>query len=75
MKTQIDIYVATQVRKIRRSKRISQSLLSFGIGVSKSFVGQVESAAHPSKYNVNHLYEIARFLDCSMSDFFPDKSL
>ncbi len=71
MKTEVDIYVANQVRAIRRSKHVSQSLLSFGIGVSKGFVGQVESESQPAKYNINHLYEIALFLDCSMLEFFP----
>ncbi|MFI3281119.1 MAG: helix-turn-helix transcriptional regulator [Rikenellaceae bacterium] len=73
MKTKIDLYVADQVRRIRREKGVSQSLLSFGIGVSKGFVGQVESENSASKYNVNHLYEIARFLDCSMQEFFPER--
>ncbi len=75
MKTTIDRYVADRVRAIRLDRGVSQSLLSFGIGVSKGFVGQVESENHRSKYNINHLYEIARFLDCSMQDFFPAKSI
>ncbi|MFR9503614.1 MAG: helix-turn-helix transcriptional regulator [Rikenellaceae bacterium] len=72
MKSEIDIYIANRVRKIRREKRVSQAMLSFGIGVTKGFLGQVESPNSPSKYNINHLYEIAKFLECSMRDFFPE---
>ncbi len=71
MKSEIDQYVAEQVREMRLKKEVSQALLSFGIGVSKGFVGQVESPNNNSKYNINHLYDIAKFLDCSMHDFLP----
>ncbi len=73
MKSQIDLYVIQQVRNKRREKGVSQSLLSFGIGVSKGFVGQVESPNQNSKYNIAHLYEIAQFLNCSMREFFPEE--
>ncbi len=75
MKSEIDLYVAERVKEIRQKKKVSQSLLSFGIGVTKSFVGQVESPANNSKYNINHLYDIAKFLECSMHDFFPQSTL
>ncbi len=73
MKSEIELYVVNRVRAKRREKGVSQSLLSFGIGVSKGFVGQVESPSNPSKYNINHLYDIATFLECSMQDFFPSR--
>lgn len=50
-------------------------MLSFGIGVSRGFVGQVESPKHRAKYNLNHLNEIAKFLGCSPRDFMPEKPL
>lgn len=75
MKSEVDLYVMNRVRVKRREKRVSQALLSFGIGVTRGFVGQVESPTNASKYNVNHLYDIARFLECSMLEFFPEKYL
>ncbi len=64
-----------QVRRQRLAKGISQATLSFGIGVTRGFVGQVESENSSSKYNLNHLNDIAIFLECSMRDFFPERPL
>lgn len=75
MKTPFDIYIVDAVRKKRRAQKVSQTMLSFGIGLSRGFVGQVESPKHPAKYNLNHLNEIAKFLGCSPRDFLPEKPL
>ncbi len=75
MKREIDLYAAERVRKIRTEKGISQALLSFGIGVSKGFVGQVESAVSSSRYNLNHLNDIAKFLGCSIREFLPEEPI
>lgn len=50
-------------------------MLAYGINVSKSFIGQVESPKYDVKYNPHHLNEIARFLNCSPRDFLPEKPL
>lgn len=75
MKTAVDSYIIDAVRKERTSQKISQTMLSFGIGVSRGFVGQVESPKHRAKYNINHINEIAKFLGCSPRDFLPEKPL
>ena len=75
MKTPIELHVIERVRQIRTQQKVSQSMLGFGIGVSSGFIGQVESQKFPTKYNLNHLNEIAKFLNCSISDFFPKESL
>ena len=43
MKTPVDIYVIEAVRRERMAQRVSQAMLAFGIGVSKSFIGMAES--------------------------------
>ena len=65
MKTPVDIYVIEAVRRERMAQRVSQAMLAFGIGVSKSFIGVAESPKYEIKYNLNHINEIARFLGCS----------
>ena len=75
MKTTFDNYVVEAVRKERMAQKISQAMLSFGIGVAHSFVGQVENPNHRAKYNLNHINEIAKYLGVSPRDFLPEKPL
>ena len=75
MKTPIELYVIEKVRQARLLQKISQSMLAYGIGVTSGFIGQAESPKSPTKYNLNHLNEIAKFLNCSLWDFFPKEPL
>ena len=75
MRTAIDKYVIEAVRRERMAQNLSQAMLSFGIGVSRGFVGQVESPKFETKYNVNHINEIAKFLGCSPRKFLPEEPL
>ncbi|WP_300099027.1 helix-turn-helix transcriptional regulator [uncultured Alistipes sp.] len=60
---------------MRIAKDVTQADLAFEIGVSDGFISQVESPKSPSKYNLNHLNKIARYLNCSPRDFLPEKPL
>ena len=71
----IDQYIIDAVRKERKRQNISQALLAYGIGVSKSFIGQVESPKYNIKYNPHHINEIAKYLGCSPRDFLPENPL
>ncbi|WP_300104826.1 helix-turn-helix transcriptional regulator [uncultured Alistipes sp.] len=62
MKTSVDLYVIDAVRRERKAQKVSQAMLSYGIGVSRGFVGQVESPKFETKYNIQHINEIAKFL-------------
>ena len=75
MVSAIDKYVIEAVRRERMAQNLSQAMLSFGIGVSRGFVGQVESPKFETKYNVNHINEIAKFLGCSPRKFLPEEPL
>ena len=74
-KSAFDLYVSSAVRKERMAQRVSQAMLAYGIGVSDGFISQVESPKSPSKYNLNHINEIARYRGCSPRDFLPEKPL
>lgn len=75
MKTSIEQYVIDRVKKKRMELHISQVALADSINVSKGFIGNVEVPNNDYKYNINHLNEIAKVLNCSIKDFFPDKPL
>jgi len=74
-KSDFDLYVSAAVRQARMAQDVSQSMLAFGIGVSDSFISQVESQKSPSKYNLNHINLIAKYLGCSPRLFLPEKPL
>lgn len=71
----IDQHIIDAIRKERKRQGVSQSMLAFGIGVSKGFIGQAESPKCNIKYSPNHINEIAKFLGCSPRDFLPEKPL
>lgn len=75
MEKKIEQFVIDRVRDIRQEKGISQAELADRIDVSRGFIGAVENPHQRAKYNINMLNEIAKVLDCSIRDFFPDRYL
>ncbi len=67
----IEQYVIDKVRQLRTEKGISQAELANLINVSIGFIGNVENPKYRAKYNIVHLNEIAKVLNCSIKDFFP----
>jgi len=72
---EIEKYIISKVREIRESKGIKQEALSLAIEKNISFISQIEAPSKKSKYNVIHLNLIAKALDCSPKDFWPEKPL
>src|SRR5690606_35993526 len=64
-KTEIDLYVINKIKEIRIAKGLTQSDLALALGMSNGFIGQIESPRYRAKYNVSHLYELSRILECS----------
>ncbi len=75
MKSNIDNYVINKVKEKRIEKKLSQAELAYELNVSVGFIGKVESANYPSHYNIKHLNQLAKVLDCSPQDFLPKKPL
>jgi transcriptional regulator with XRE-family HTH domain len=73
--SKIEQYVINAVRKKRIEKGISQKELAYMLDVSIGFIGNIENPEYRAKYNLNHLNEIAKVLDCSPKDFLPEKGL
>lgn len=68
-------HVINFVRELRQKRNIGQEELAQGIGVAKSFIGNVESPKSRAKYNLNHIDRLARFFGISPKDFLPVKPL
>lgn len=75
MLSEIDKYVIQKVKEKRLERGISQSQLAFELDVSNGFVGMVESIKYNQKYNINHINEISRILECSPKDFLPENPI
>ena len=71
--SRIEQYVIDSIRQKRKDKGISQRELAYLLDVSISFIGEVESNRTRAKYNLNHINDIAKILECSPKDFLPDK--
>jgi transcriptional regulator with XRE-family HTH domain len=75
LKAPIDLYVINKVLVLRKQQKLSQAGLAYCIGVSKSFIANVENPKTRAKYNVTHLNEIAKALNCPVGIFFPEQPL
>lgn len=76
MLTPIDIYVIRKIKEKRKAKGISQSQLAFELDHSdRGFIAKIESEKYDKKYNVSHLNEIAKILECTIADLLPKQPL
>ncbi|SCW65919.1 Helix-turn-helix [Mucilaginibacter sp. NFR10] len=73
LKSDIEAYVISKVKEMREQHNLSQSELAVRLDVSNGFIGQAESSRSPTKYNLNHLNQLAIIFDCSIKDFIPEK--
>jgi transcriptional regulator with XRE-family HTH domain len=74
-KTDIEQFVIEKVKQFRIKFGFSQAELAFRLGVSHSFIGNVESPNYPTKYNLNHLNKFAEIFNCSPKDFLPETKI
>lgn len=71
--TTIESYIIEAVRKRREGLKISPNKLSLEMGLVRNFVSCTENYTRGYKYNSNHLNELAKILECSISDFYPPR--
>jgi len=72
-KTAIEYEIVKQVIAMRKTRKKTQRDIAELLNVSAGYVGQVEMESSSSMYSYNQLNEIAKYLDCSMKDFMPEK--
>ncbi len=75
IKSKIDLYIVSQVKKRRELKDLQQDDLAIHLNVSAGFISHIESPYQRAKYNTSHLNELARLLECSPKDFWPENPL
>ncbi|WP_281638281.1 helix-turn-helix domain-containing protein [Flavobacterium marginilacus] len=73
--TEIEIYIIQRVKQIRKEKGFNQEQLSLKLDKGVGFIGDIEAPSKKAKYNIKHLNEIAKILNCSPKDFWPEKPL
>ena len=72
---EIERYIISRIRDIREAKGIGQEELSLAIGMNIGFISQIEAPSKRAKYNVVHLNLVAKALDCSPKDFWPEEPI
>ncbi len=78
MRTAIEQYIIDRVREKREEQGMSQEKLAFKLGFeSQGYISKIESVSpnYQDTYNVNHLNEIAKILNCSPRQFWPEEPL
>jgi len=71
----IERYIILRVKELREEKNITQEQLSLAIGKNITFISQIEAPSKKAKYNIIHLNLIAKVLECSPKDFWPENPL
>lgn len=74
-KSPLDLLVIDKVREKRNEKGLSQAQMAHLLNKSVGFIGHIESPNTRAKYNLQHLNELAKILNCSIKDFLPDPYL
>lgn len=74
-KSTVDWYIVNKVRDLRIKRGMSQEELAIHLGISRGFVGHIESPQFVSKYSLVQLNEIAKIFKCSPREFLPEKPL
>ena len=74
-KSKVDWYLVNRVKQMRIDENMSQEELAVHLGVSKGYLGHIESPKFSAKYNTGHLNHLAKIFKCSPKDFWPEKPL
>ncbi|MBO9564876.1 MAG: helix-turn-helix transcriptional regulator [Niastella sp.] len=72
--TPIEQYIIDYILTLRAEKKLSQQDIADIVGVSRSFIGDVEGSTKPSKYNVRHINALADYFGISPREFLPEKA-
>jgi len=66
--------IAENIKRIRKSKNITQLDLALTIGhKSMSTIGKIEAGLENKHYNVEQLYKISKALDIDMCEIIGDR--
>lgn len=71
MNTEIEIFVINKVKEFRIAAKLSKRKLSLELRLNHNYVVRAENPKYDTKYNLNHLNELAKIFNCSIADFMP----
>lgn len=74
-KSKVDWFLVNRVKEMRLERNMSQEALAVHLGVTRGFLGHIESPKFPAKYNTTQLNQLAKTFKCSPKDFWPEKAL
>jgi len=74
-KTKFEMAVIDKITEMRRKRNLSQDDIATILGLTRGYIGQIESPNSPSTYNLNHLNKLAYEFGCSPQDFLPNKAI
>ena len=70
---EVYLLIARNIKKIRKSKNITQLDLALTIGhKSMSTIGKIEAGLENKHYNVEQLYKISKALEVNICEFFRE---
>lgn len=72
-KTVTEYEIVKLVLSIRNREKKTQRDMADLLKVSAGFIGQIEMESSSSMYSYNQLNELAKYLNCSLKDFMPEK--
>lgn len=73
--SKIDKYVIEKIKEKRQEADITQYDLAHQLVAPRTLISMVESGRYNRKYSLAQINEIAKILDCSIYDLFPEKPL
>ncbi len=72
--TPVEQYMIDCVWRLRIEKELKQQDIANILGVTRSFIADVEGKSRPTKYNVRHINALADYFGMSPKDFMPEKA-
>jgi transcriptional regulator with XRE-family HTH domain len=72
---EIDKYIIQKVKERRMELGYSQAHLSFLLGKAEGYISNYESHKRGKFYSAKIINELAKALDCSPKDFWPNDPL
>ena len=73
--TSLELFVIAKVKEKRIERGLTQEKLSLALNKGVGYIGDREAPSKDAKYNIRILNDIAKILDCSPRDFFPELPL
>lgn len=75
LKSAVEWNIVINTRTIRKKFKKTQRDIANILSVSSGYIGQIESENFPAMYSYDQLNELAKFFNCSMRDFMPERPL